>query len=147
LIVLVVLNLPLTETIMSLIYHPAFLRTVLRIDAATCVATGLLMAAGSSLVSDLTQIPAGFLTPAGLSLFPIAAFITFVASRAQFWPLGVWLVIVGNIGWVLASIWLLAGGAIKPNMLGAAFVVVQAAAVAVLASLEFVGLGRQQTAT
>jgi hypothetical protein len=131
---------------MSLINHPAFLRTVLRIDAATCVATGLLMAAGSSLVSNFTQIPAGLLTSAGLSLFPIAAFITFVASRAPFWPLGVLLVIGGNIGWVLASIGLLASGAIKPNILGVAFVVVQAAAVALLATLEYVVLGRQQTA-
>lgn len=131
---------------MSLINHPAFLRTVLRIDAATCVVTGLLMTAGSGLVADLTQIPANLLMSAGLSLFPIAAFIAFVASRAPIWPLGVWLVVVGNVGWVLASLWLLAGGAITPNILGFVFVVMQAAVVAVLATLESVGLRRQQSA-
>jgi hypothetical protein len=83
---------------------------------------------------------------AGLSLFPIAAFITLVASRTPSWPLGVWLVILGNAGWVLASVWLLAGGAIRPNALGVAFVLVQAVAVALLTSLEYAGASRLQAA-
>ena len=131
---------------MSLIAHPAFLRAMLRVDAATCVATGLLMAAGSSLLAGLTQIPPSLLMSAGLSLFPIAAFITLVASRTPAWPLGVWLVILANAGWVLASVWLLAGGAIRPNALGVAFVLVQAVAVALLTSLEYAGASRLQAA-
>lgn len=127
---------------MSLINHPEFLRTVLKIDAAICVATGLLMTAGGSIVSELTQIPIGLLMTAGASLFPIAAFMAFAASRVPTWPAGVWLVIVGNVGWVLGSLWLLAGGAIKPNALGVAFVLLQAGAVAVLAALEYMGLQR-----
>jgi hypothetical protein len=125
---------------MSMIDHPAFLRTILRIDAATCVATGLLMTAGASPVSGLTQIPAGLLTVAGASLFPIAAFMAFTAARVPDWTTGVWLAILGNIGWVLGSLWLLAGGIIKPNALGVVFVLVQAAAVAILAALEYAGL-------
>lgn len=127
---------------MSLIDHPAFLRTVLRIDAATCVATGLLMTAGADLVSRLTQIPNSLLTTAGASLFPIAAFMAMTAGLVPGWRLGVWLVILGNVGWVLASVWLLVGGAISPNALGAAFILFQAGAVAALAALEYVGLQR-----
>ncbi len=126
---------------MSLINHPAFLRTVLQADAATCVATGLLMTAGSGLVSELTQIPSNLLMTAGASLFPIAAFMAF-AARVPSWSLGVWLVIFGNVGWVLGSLWLLASGATKPNARGVMFVLVQAAAVAVLAALEYIGLQR-----
>ena len=83
---------------MSMINHPSFLRIVLRIDAATCVATGLLMSVGCGVVASLTQISSGLLISAGLSLFPIAAFIAFVALRSPLWSVGVWLVIVGNIG-------------------------------------------------
>jgi len=130
---------------MSMIKHPAFLQTVLRIDAATCVATGLLMTAASGPISGFTQIPTGLLMSAGLSLLPIAVFIALVASRAPIWKLGVWLVIVGNIGWVLASLWLLTGGPTKINASGSALVLMQAAAVAVLACFECVGLDRQRS--
>jgi hypothetical protein len=132
---------------MSLINHPAFLRIVLRVDAATCIATGLLMTAGAGFVSGLTQIPSGLLMAAGASLFPIAAFMMFAAARVPNWPAGVWLVIVGNVGWVLGSFWLLAGGAIKPNALGIAFVIAQAVAVGILATLEYLGLQRTVSTT
>lgn len=127
---------------MSLVDHPAFLRTVLRIDAATCVAMGIVMTAGADLVFRLTQIPSPVLMSAGASLFPIAVFIAFTAGRVPAWTLGVWLVILGNIGWVLASGWLLVGGAISPSPLGVAFILFQAVAVAAFAALEYEGLQR-----
>lgn len=127
---------------MSLIDHPAFLRTILRIDAATCVATGLLMTAGADLVSGITQIPSALLMTAGASLLPIAAFMAITAGRVPGWRLGVWFVILGNVGWVLASVWLLVGGAISPNALGVAFILFQAGAVAAFAALEYLGLQR-----
>ena len=81
---------------------------------------------------------------AGLSLFPIAAFMAVVATRASIPPVGVWLVIIGNAGWVLGSLWLSVGGAVSPNTFGITFVAMQAIAVAALAALEYVGL--QKTA-
>lgn len=122
--------------------HPGFLRTVLLADAATCVATGLLMTAASGLLAGLTHLPAGLLTSAGLSLFPIAAVIAFVAMRPGTWPLGVWMVILGNIGWVVGSLYLLVPGTIAPNALGYAFLIVQAVAVVVLTELEVMGIRR-----
>ena len=53
---------------MSICDRPEFLRTVLLVDAATCVATGLVMSVGSNLVAQLTQLPAGLLMPAGKRL-------------------------------------------------------------------------------
>jgi hypothetical protein len=127
---------------MSFTNRPGFLRTVLLVDAVTCVASGLLMSLGSTLVSGLTQLPAGLLMAAGSSLFPIAAFIAFVATRQPVWPAGVWLVILGNIGWAAGSVLLLAGGQVTLNGLGMAFVIAQAVVVAILAEFELIGLRR-----
>jgi hypothetical protein len=130
------------ETMMMIDSRPRFLRTVLLVDAATCVATGLLMTAGSAALAPLTQLPADLLFYAGLSLFPVAAFIAFVATRKELPPAGVWLVIAGNAAWVAGSLWLLLGGTLSPSLIGYAFLAAQAAAVAVLAELEYVGLRR-----
>ena len=98
------------------------------------------MTVGSNLVAGLTQIPAGLLMSAGLSLFPIAAFIAIVAMRPATWPLGVWLIVLGNVVWVAGSLGLLLADSIAPNGLGYAFLIVQAMAVAVLAELEVMGV-------
>jgi hypothetical protein len=125
---------------MTIWTQPGFLRRVLLVDAATCVATGAVMTVGSNLVAGLTQIPAGLLMSAGLSLFPIAAFIAIVAMRPATWPLGVWLIVLGNVVWVAGSLGLLLADSIAPNGLGYAFLIVQAMAVAVLAELEVMGV-------
>jgi hypothetical protein len=127
---------------MTTIQHPNFLRIVLLIDAATCLAMGLLLTAGTGALASLMQLPSGLLFHAGVSLFPIAAFIAFVGTRDNLPTLGVWLVILGNAGWVAGSLWLLLGGAGGANALGHAFLAAQAAAVAVLAGLEYGGLRR-----
>ena len=125
---------------MSITQSPKFLRTVLLIDAVTCAATGLLMTLGADIVARLTAIPAALLLYAGLSLFPVAAFIAVVGTRESIAPLAVWVVIVGNALWVAGSALLLFGEMIAPNALGYIFIAAQAAAVAVLAELEYFGL-------
>ena len=125
---------------------PTFLRRVLWLDAATCVATGALMEMGASPLASLLQLPAGLLFYAGLSLFPVAAFIAFVASRAVIPRVGVWLVIIGNAMWTLTSLALLTDQRITPNALGIAFIVIQAAVVAILAELEYTALKRSTQA-
>ena len=51
-------------------------------------------------------------------------------------------IVVGNLGWVVGSLWLLLGSPIVPNGLGTAFIIGQATAVAVLAEMEFLGVRR-----
>jgi hypothetical protein len=51
-----------------------------------------------------------------------------------------WVVIAGNALWVAGSVPLLVDGLISPNVVGYVFVGGQAAAVAVLAELEYFGL-------
>jgi hypothetical protein len=113
----------------------------LLVDAVTCVATGVLMAAGADILADFTAVPGPLLRYAGLSLFPVAAFIAFVGTRRSLASPAVWAVIGGNALWVASSVLLLCG-LIAPNMLGYLFVGGQAAAVAVLAELEYFGLRR-----
>jgi len=129
---------------MSLLDHPRFLRTVLIVDAATCVATGALMSLGAGALAGITRLPEALLLYAGLSLFPIAAFIGFVALRPI--AAGVRAVVFGNVGWVIGSLLVLVAGGLAPNALGVVFVVVQAAVVAVLAELEVIGLRRMPAA-
>jgi hypothetical protein len=125
---------------MSIIHSPKFLRIVLLVDAATCVATGLLMTLGDDLLARLTAVPESLLRYAGMSLFPVAIFIALVGTRESIAPSGVWVVIIGNALWVAGSALLLFGGMIAPNALGYAVISAQAAAVALLAELEYFGL-------
>ncbi|MGQ0583978.1 MAG: hypothetical protein ACT4O6_18730 [Reyranella sp.] len=120
------------------------LRTVLLVDAATCVVAGAVMALGAALVNGLTNIPTTVLLPAGLSLFLIAAFMAFVATRPILSKPAVWLIIVGNAAWVVGSLYLAMGGAIAPNLLGQVFIGSQAAAVAILTLLERRGVAQMQ---
>jgi hypothetical protein len=116
------------------------LSNVLLLDAATCIAAGAPMAFGSNFVAGLTAIPAPLLYWAGLILFPIAALMAFAGVQAIPPRPLVWLIILGNIGWVAASLALFA--IIAPNALGYVFIAAQAAAVAVLALLEHNALQR-----
>jgi hypothetical protein len=115
------------------------LARVLLVDAGTCAAMGAVLSLASGAIGDLTGIPEPLLRYAGLSLFPIAAFIALVALRRDAGARWVWLVIFGNVLWVAASLALLLG-VIAPNPIGVAFIVVQALAVSALTWLEVVGL-------
>src|SRR5262245_66621547 len=117
-----------------------FVRRVLLVDAATCVAMGLLLSLASDMLSPLLELPSALLQYAGLSLFPIAAFMAWVAMGPNLSRLGVGLVIAGNALWVVASIVLLVSDWVDPNLLGYVFFIAQAAAVVLLAELEYVGL-------
>ena len=124
-----------------------FLRWVLIADAATCFACALLMVFGSNHLTVLLGLPGGLLRNAGVSLFPFAMFLVYVASCASLSKLAVWSVILLNALWILDSFLLFVTGWVNPTQLGYAFVTAQALVVAVLASLEFVGLQKSQIVT
>ena len=130
---------------MSPIQSNNTLQNVLLFDAATCIAAGALMAFGSNFVAGLTAIPAPLLTWAGLILFPCAALMIFAGLQASPSRPIVWLIVLGNIGWVIASLGVFAF--IAPNALGTIFILAQAAVVAVLALLEHNALQRSDVAT
>ncbi len=121
------------------------LKNVLLLDAATCLGAGALMAFGSTFVSGLTAIPAPLLFWAGLILFPCAALMIVTGLQAMPSRPLVWLIILGNIGWVAASLGLFA--ILSPNVLGVVFILAQAGAVAILALLEHNALQRSAIVT
>lgn len=125
-----------------MIQHETFLRRVLLADAAVSAAAGLLMAGAAGLLAGLLGLPEPLLRGAGLALLPYGALVAFVATRAQLAPAAVWAVIALNALWVFDSLGLLLSGWVAPNLLGYAFVLLQAIAVGVFAELEFVGLRR-----
>jgi hypothetical protein len=78
----------------------------------------------------------------GVALLPFAASLAYLATRAEPSVRGTQVVIAGNVLWVAASILLLASGPVSPTPLGTAFVLAQAAVVALLTALERASLRR-----
>src|SRR5215475_9341801 len=107
--------------IAAAIDRSSFLRRVILVDAATCVAMGLLLSLAAKVLAPLLELPVLLLEYAGLSLLPIAAFMAWVATRSNLSQLGVWVVIGGNVVWVVGSALLLIGGGVSPNLLGYGF--------------------------
>jgi hypothetical protein len=121
------------------------LRQALLLDAMASGAMGIVMAAAPGFIARLLNLPNGFVLYIGLFLIGFAA--TLLVLRRYPQPTLIWLVILGNIGWVIASIVLLFTSLIAPNTLGVIFIVAQAAVVALFAELEFIGQRRGALAT
>jgi hypothetical protein len=119
-----------------------FLRRVLLLDAAASGATALLVIAAAGLLEGLLGLPAALLRGAGLVLVPYVAFVVFTATREAIPRSAVWAIIAANAVWAIASGLLLVSGLVAPTLLGYAFVIGQAAVVALLGELQYVGLRR-----
>jgi len=126
--------------------YSKFLRAVLKLDAATCLAMAALLIPAGNPLAELLGIPLGILNAAGLALVPIGLFMAFLGFRGEGPSALVWMVILGNLGWVAASAVLIAGLA-AITAPGAAFVAGQAIGVLVLALLEWRGLRQGATVT
>lgn len=125
---------------MSSIETSTFLRRVLLLDAAGCAGMGLLLVTCHGLLSALLNLPVGLLREAGVVLLPFALLLAFLAMRARLPRAAVWAVIAINAIWVIDSVVLLLSGWVQPNLLGYLFVAGQAAFVAVMVELEYIGL-------
>ncbi|WHT15849.1 hypothetical protein N8J89_22215 [Crossiella sp. CA-258035] len=116
------------------------LRLALRLDAVASGGMGLLLLLGSSFLTELLGLPAGLLLGAGAVLVVFAAGVATVGMRQRLSRVGAWEIVVINALWVIAS--LAVAATVSMTGLGLAFVLVQAAAVAVFAELQVVGLRR-----
>jgi hypothetical protein len=124
------------ETEMNLI------RFALVADAAATVATGALLAIGGGLLADLTGLPATVTLLLGLFLIAFAALVGWAGMQRETPRGAATLIVFVNAAWVVGSLIVLLAGTFPLSLLGVAFVIAQAAAVAVLATLQWVGLGR-----
>lgn len=121
---------------------PNFLRNVLRADALSCVACGVLQVVFTGQMAQLLGLPGALLAYTGGFLLVYAAVVAFVSTRDPLPRALVWVLVAGNLGWAIACGLLLVSGRVAPSMLGTAYVVVQALTVAALAELQFFGLRR-----
>jgi hypothetical protein len=118
----------------------SFLRLVLAVDASSSMAMGLGLVSASGLLATWTSVPAPLLFESGVVLIAFAAFVGFLATRAEPSRAGVWIVIALNAIWTLASIALLFTSSINPSLLGSIVIAAQAAAVGVFAELQYLGM-------
>ena len=126
---------------------PLFLRRVLGLDALASGATGLLLAFGSGPLDGLLGLGPTFTRPAGLFLVAWALGVAALALQTRPARPLVMAVIAVNALWAIESVMTLVLGWLQPNALGVAFVLAQAAAVAVFAGLQaFAIRGARQAA-
>lgn len=119
-----------------------FLRRALLGDAVVSGATGLLLALGAAPLAGLLGLPEPLLRWAGVSLLPFAGLVALLARRERTARATVWAVIGYNTLWALDSVLILALGWVQPTLLGSAFVLFQALAVALFAAAQSVGMRR-----
>ncbi len=129
---------------MSTIHPSPFLRKALLLDAAASGATGLLLIGGAGFLDGLLGLPVALMREAGLILVPFVAFVAWVGTRQETSRGAVWAIIAVNALWVIASLGLLVSGWVAPTVLGYAFVIAQAAVVALFGELQHAGLTRPQ---
>src|SRR6266487_5246872 len=117
-----------------------FLRRAIQADAIFSGASAVLLTLGAGALAPLLNLPEALLLETGLFLIAYAALVGWLGTRPAMPKALVLIVIVGNAAWTLASIALLFSGAVTPNLLGEAFVAIQAIAVGALAELQYLGL-------
>jgi hypothetical protein len=120
--------------------HPSpFLRRAIQADAIFSGVSAVLLTFGAGALAPWLNLPEA-LREAGLFLIAYAALVGWLGTRQSMPKPLVVIVISGNAAWTLASIALLLSGAVTPNLLGEAFVAIQAIAVGALAELQYIGL-------
>lgn len=128
------------STLSTVLSSPRLLHWTLRADAASGIAMGLPLVAFAEPLATLLGLPAQLLLACGLALFPFAALMLLAARSARPPAALVWLVILGNVAWVLGSVWLWL--ALPLTVPGQVFLLGQALAVVLLTELEFMGWRR-----
>jgi hypothetical protein len=119
-----------------------FLRAVVWFDASTGVALGALHLLLTTPLAEWLGLPAGLLQVTGVMLLGYAALAVAIA-RSEPMPRGwLWVLIVGNLAWALASLALLLGSTPTPTLLGQAYLLVHVVSVALLAELQWWGVRR-----
>jgi hypothetical protein len=119
-----------------------FLRRAILADAIFSGISAVVLTFGAGMLAPLLNLPEALLRETGLFLIAYAALVGWLGTRSSMPKMLVGIVIAGNAAWTLGSIALLFSGAVTPNLLGEAFVAIQAIATGVFAELQYIGLRR-----
>ncbi len=131
---------------MTTIRTHRILKIALLIDAAASLALIVPQLAFRQPLAELLALPPALLTGTAWFLILYAPFLAVLAMRKSLWQPLVWLVIIGNLGWSMASFGLLMSDQLAPSALGIAYVALQAVAVLGISALEYAGLKASQGA-
>ena len=123
-----------------------FLRRAIQADAVFSGASAVLLTLGAGVLAPLLNLPEALLSETGLFLIAYTALVGWLGTRQAMPKALVVMVIAGNAAWAVASIALLFSGTVTPNLLGEAFVVIQAIVVGALGELQYVGWRRSSDA-
>ncbi|WP_375691175.1 hypothetical protein [Pseudooceanicola sp. LIPI14-2-Ac024] len=122
------------------------LRRALIADAAVSGAFALLCLALSGWLTGALALPGWLVTGAVIVCLGASALMAVTAAQRPMPPALVWLVILGNLGWIVASLSLAAFG-VAGTATGTLLIVAQALGVAGLTALELAGARRDGAAT
>ncbi len=126
---------------MSTRFEPTrLLRLGLVCDAVASGGTGLLLVFAAGALADLFGLSRQLLFVAGLAFLPWAALVGWLGTRATLTSATTGTVVALNAAYVAGCVAALWFGWLKPNGLGIAFVLVQAAAVLAFTQAQFLGL-------
>ena len=114
----------------------------IRLDALVSAASGLVAAAGALLLDGVLGVSAAFLVVVGIFLLGYAGWLVVLARRGAPTP-GAKAVIVGNALWVAASVVAVVADWLTLTTAGTVVALAQAAAVALIAEAQWVGLRRR----
>ena len=109
------------------------------VSLMTASAVGAVAAQGTALYLDAAITLAAL---SGVMLLGYATLAITVARAPSMPRGGLWVLIVGNFAWALASLGLLLGSTVTPTLLGQAYLLVHVVSVAMLAELQWMGVRR-----
>lgn len=123
-----------------------FLRRAIQADAIFSGVSAVLLTFGAAELAPWLALPEALLRETGLFVIAYTALVGWLGTRQAMPKPLVLIVIAGNAAWTIASIALLFSSAVTPNLLGEAFVAMQAIAVGALGELQYIGLRRSSDA-
>ncbi len=129
---------------MQSIVPSRLLKSMLLADAVVSGAVALLQLSAPGWFAGFLELPRALLVETGVFLVAYVALLLVLASQVRLWSGLIWLVVLGNLGWAIGCIGLLASNVVSPNALGALFLVLHALVVVLFANFEFVGLKASQ---
>ncbi|MEO7496718.1 MAG: hypothetical protein ABIT83_20365 [Massilia sp.] len=121
--------------------HPSpLLKFALRADAIVSAAVAALQLLLLDWLAGTLVLPRPLLLGTGVFLLLYVAMLVLLSNASSVWRALILLVVVGNVGWAVGCVAMLAESLVAPSVLGAAFVAVQALTVLAFAALEWSGL-------
>jgi hypothetical protein len=123
------------------------LRLALQADAVVTGAFGVLLLGAGPLLAGLLGTPPALLLVLGPFLIAYAAGIWITGTRRHINRSAAWSAVGLNALWVVGSVLAVTAGWFSLTVLGTAFVLAQAAMVALFADLQCLGLRRARPAT